>query len=68
MKPTLNVSKLPRKLRIQSDSKINMEYFPENFSENVNQSYAVKKAYLRSTELLEKTQTMPRKPEFNQLK
>ena len=51
VKPTLNVSKLPR---IQSDLKIHMEYFPKNLSENVNRFNAVKKAYLRSTELLEK--------------
>lgn len=41
VKPTLNVSKLPR---IQSDLKIHMEYFPKNLSENVNRSYAVKKS------------------------
>lgn len=54
MKPTLNVSKLPRKLRIQSDSNIHMEYFTEKFSENLKRIYADKKAYLRSTEFLKK--------------
>ena len=59
VKPTLNVSKLPRKLRIQSDSNIHMEYFTEKFSENSKRIYADKKAY-RSTEFLKKAQTMPR--------
>ena len=54
MKPTLNFSKLPRKLRIQSDSNIHMEYFTEKFSENLKRIYADKKAYLRSTEFLKK--------------